>query len=389
MPISKEDYRKMVDILKKRCPGCGAYFQEENPEEAGYLPPGKTPDGKVLCRRCFQMRHYGVMKKASIKDRAIKSDILSQIKRCSAVLMVVDISQFEISSEALNWAVDMDKPVFVVVNKCDVLKRWMTTSQISKWVSERLHLDPNRIISLSANDRRAVANLRHRIEDTFSPGETVLLLGTTNVGKSTLLSGLSCSDVPTISTLPGTTLGIIEGTSKNGNITYIDAPGLKESNPWLPRMCPKCLTALIPHRSFSSCSATIKPGQVIALGGLGWLRVDGCGDRGWIKVETFVPEKVTVHTTNVEKFKALCEPFRGDLMSPPCESCWSSLQGPNYLEHSVTLHVNQDLVIPGCGWITVRSGNFLGSISLPQGVDPVVRPCLVPSEAIRKTGRSR
>lgn len=373
----------MVDAIN-RCPGCGAEFQTDNPDGGGYIPSNKTPDGKLVCRRCFQMRHYGVFKKASIKDKVIKEDILGQIKRCSAVFLVVDIGQFEISCEALNWAVEMDKPVFVLVNKCDVLKKWVTPDQISRWVSDRLKLDPKRIIPISAKDRRAMADLRHRIEDTFSPGEAILLLGTTNVGKSTLLSGLICSDTPTVSRLPGTTLGIVEGKGKSGRVLYVDAPGLKESNPWLSRMCPECLVALIPQKGFSNFVFTLKTGQVIALGGLGWLRLDSCGDRGWVKVEVFVPETVTVHATNSDKFKSLCDPFREDIMYPPCPSCWSSLDGPSYTSHPVSIHVNQDLVIPGCGWIALRSGNFSGTLSLPEGVDPVVRPSLIPSEAVRK-----
>lgn len=379
----------MVDFSNSRCPGCGALFQKDNTEEAGYIPSDKVPDGKLLCRRCFQMRHYGVLKKASIKDKDIKGNILNQIKRCSAIFLVVDITQFEISSEALNWAVDMDKPVFVIVNKCDVLKRWMTPAQITRWVSDRLHLNPNRIISLSAKDRRAVAGLRHRIEDTFSSGESVLILGTTNVGKSTLLSVLTSNDIPTVSRLPGTTLGIIEGRGRNKNIIYVDAPGLKESNPWLAKMCPACLSSLIPQKTLQNSPATLKPGQTIALGGLGWFDIQDCGERGWVKVESFTPEEVTIHTTNTERFKELCEPFREDLMSPPCPSCWSSLWETTYVEHPLTLHVNQDLVIPGCGWIAVRSGYMSGIISLPEGVTPVVRPCLVPSEAVRKNGRAQ
>ena len=373
-----------MDVSKKYCPGCGAEFQMDNLDEEGYIPPGKIPDGKLICRRCFQMRHYGVLKKASIKDRGIKEDILNRIKGCSAILVIIDIGQFEISCEALNWAVEMDRPIFVIVNKCDVLKKWVTTAQISSWVSDRLKLDPNRIIAISALDRKAMADLRHRIEDTFSSGEAVLLLGTTNVGKSTLLSGLICSDMPTVSRLPGTTLGIIEGKGRDGRITYIDAPGLKESNPWLSKMCPECLVSLIPQKGFKNFVATLKQGQVLALGGLGWLKLDDCGDRGWIKVEVFAPENVAIHTTNSEKFQSLCDPFRDDILSPPCPSCWSSLNGPSYISHSLSLHVNQDLVIPGCGWIALRSGNLSGELSLPQGVEPVIRPSLIPSEAVRK-----
>ena len=45
---------------KRRCPGCGAVFQSVDENLPGYLVPGKNPDEGVLCKRCFQMKHYGV-----------------------------------------------------------------------------------------------------------------------------------------------------------------------------------------------------------------------------------------------------------------------------------------------------------------------------------------
>ena len=57
---------------KRRCPGCGAVFQSVDENLPGYLVPGKNPDEGVLCKRCFQMKHYGVYRKALLADAGFK-----------------------------------------------------------------------------------------------------------------------------------------------------------------------------------------------------------------------------------------------------------------------------------------------------------------------------
>lgn len=369
---------------KDRCPGCGVFFQRETPGAAGYLPEGKIPDGKTLCQRCFRMRHYGVLKKASVRDRAIKKDILEQLSDCAALFLVTDICQFEVSSSALEWAKNLNKPVFLIVNKWDMVKNWISQKDMVKWVSLRLSMEEKQIIPMAAKDRQMTSGLRSKIEDTFRQGEKILLMGTTNVGKSTLLSALACSDTPVTSRLPGTTMGIISMAGKNGKLLYVDAPGLGESNPWLSRLCPACLASLIPKKQIKNTFGTMKPGHVMALGAFGWIETDDCGERGWIKTEAFCSDEINVHQTNSEKMSRLIHPYRADIFSFPCLGCWNSLKEPGYSAQPVSLCVNQDLVIPGCGWIALRSGHFSGRVFLPEGVSPVVRPSLIPSQAVRR-----
>lgn len=379
----------MKDAEGNRCPGCGALFQRDEPDAAGYIPDGKIPDGKIVCRRCFQMKHYGILKKAKIKDGSIKKDISDEVSGCSAIFLILDICQFEISSSAIEWVSDLDRPVFVIVNKCDILSKWIGYDDITNWVSERLSIPSNRVFPVSAFNRKAVKDLRDRIENGFPQGSKVILLGTTNVGKSTLLTGLTGDDSPTISRLPGTTLGIARIKSRYGNITYVDVPGLKEVNPWLGRLCPTCLAGLIPQKKLQNYSSVLKPSQALSFGGLGWFVLDEAGDRGWLKIEAFGSDELKFHRTGEERLKELMTTYRDDLLAPPCPSCWSSLKGPEYIAHTEKLHVGIDIVIPGCGWFSVRSGYGSGRIYLPEGVEPIVRPSLIPSENKRAKGSRR
>lgn len=333
------------------------------------------------------MKHYGIYRKASIKDRAIKEDIQAQLSACTAIFLVLDITQFEISSSAIDWVADLKKPIFLIVNKCDMLKPWILPKDIRRWVSERLFIKIDFIFPVSAKSHRDMTALRKKIEDTFSPSEKVLLLGTTNVGKSTILSSLTRSDTPTISRLPGTTLGIAE--MKGEHVSYVDVPGLKEANPWLGSLCPDCLVSLIPKKEIKNYSCVMKTGQAIMMGGMGWLVIEDAGERGWVRLEAFAPDGFNIHRTSFKRIEDLTEKHMGEILTPPCPSCWASLGGPHYERHEVAMHVNQELVIPGCGWISLRSGSFSGAVYLPQNVFPVVRPCIIPSESIRKNKGSK
>ena len=99
---------------KKRCPGCGAVFQTADENLPGFLAPGKEPKEGVLCKRCFQMKHYGVFRKALISDPNIQKELRRQADSCAALFLVLDVTRPEISMSDLDWAEELNKPVFLV-----------------------------------------------------------------------------------------------------------------------------------------------------------------------------------------------------------------------------------------------------------------------------------
>lgn len=48
-----------AEIRVRRCYGCGAILQSNDPNEAGYIPKEKfDSDDQNLCERCYKLRHY-------------------------------------------------------------------------------------------------------------------------------------------------------------------------------------------------------------------------------------------------------------------------------------------------------------------------------------------
>ena len=44
--------------MTKKCLGCGALFQMEDPKKAGFIEK-ENFDKAVICKRCFRIKNYG------------------------------------------------------------------------------------------------------------------------------------------------------------------------------------------------------------------------------------------------------------------------------------------------------------------------------------------
>ena len=371
---------------KKRCPGCGAVFQTADENLPGYLVPGKEPGEGVLCKRCFQMKHYGVYKKALLSDPNIQKAIARQAADCAALFLVLDVTRPEVSMSDLDWAETLRKPVFLVANKADLLDPWITRKEALTWLANRCGVPAEQIFLLSAHNRRDMADLRARIEDSFDANDRVLFAGAANVGKSTILGSLLKNDLPTVSRLPGTTVGMTEYRMTDGPV-LVDAPGLKGEDPFVPVLCPDCLAALSPRKCFQSALEVFKPGQTVFFGGLAQVTVTDAGERGWVRLGVYAPDSVTLHKTREDRIEALIAEHSGELLAPPCEKCAGKLAALNWKEQSFRLHAEEDLVIPGIGWAALYSGACTVTLRTPDFVSGLVRPWLIPSPARRRPGK--
>ena len=371
---------------KKRCPGCGAVFQNEHEDWPGYLPPNKTPEEGVLCKRCFQMKHYAVYRKAPINDPGIQKSIRKSASDVTALFLVLDVSRPEISLPDLDWAEGFRKPIFLIANKADLLEPWIDRKSIHRWISELTGVRGEQILLVSAQSRRDMTDLRHRLEESFDPADRLLFVGAANVGKSSILTGLLKKDLPTVSRLPGTTVGLTEYQMEYGPV-LVDAPGLKGEDPFLPVLCPDCLAALSPKKEFQSSTEVLRVGQTIAFGGMAQITVTDAGERGWVRFGIFAPDSVVCHRTREERIEDLLAKHSGELLTPPCAKCASRLAALEWREESFQVHPEEDIAVPGIGWLALYSGACTVTLRAPDFITGCVRPWLIPSPARRPAGK--
>ncbi len=369
------------------CPGCGASFQRQRPLDPGYLPEGKEPAPGLLCQRCFQMVHYGKFRKAPISDPEIYRQVGQASAQVAAVFLVIDLTRSEGSYADFDELKNLQRPLFVVANKADLVEPWENRHRLHRWISERTGLPASQILVVSSRNSRDMADLRRNIQETFTPEEKLLFLGSANVGKSTLLRGLLKSDLPTASRLPGTTVGLVEHPMDQGPV-LIDAPGLRNGDLWLPLLCPQCLTALSPKKELTETVVTLKVGQVLTFGGLAQVETVQAGDRGWIGLAAFGPDEVTIHRTHGQGLDQFLERHCGGMLTPPCRGCVETLASVSRREEVFQVHCGDDLVIPGLGWVAIYSGYGRLLLKTPEFLQGIVRPWLISSPK-QRTGKRR
>ncbi|XP_064415487.1 nitric oxide-associated protein 1 isoform X2 [Latimeria chalumnae] len=227
-----------VVMSDDRCSGCGAVMHCIDPSLAGYLPSEKYKSlleaeslNKAICQRCFLFIHH--QKALDIKvSKEEYRNIVSKIRDKDAlVLLMVDL--LELPNSIISDILDLvgeNKNILVLGNKIDLipgdsknyLKR-IKKQLFDYCVNAGIYRGDNikDIHFISAKTGYGVETLISKLQRSWKYKGDVYLVGTTNVGKSTLFNMLLESDYckskaseviqrATISPWPGTTLNLLK-----------------------------------------------------------------------------------------------------------------------------------------------------------------------------------
>ena len=198
----------------KRCSGCGAILQSDDPKALGYVPDLD----KKICLRCFKMQNYG-----EVKVIELNSDNATIIKKINGqkklVFFLIDF--LNITNEVINTYRKINSPKVLVVNKIDMLPKSFKFLKIRSYL-ENYYGVKERIIFISGKMKESTKKILKIMEEE-GVNES-LLGGYTNSGKSTLINSLTNKNLTT-SYLPNTTLDFLP-ISVLGKYTLYDTPGL-------------------------------------------------------------------------------------------------------------------------------------------------------------------
>ena len=90
-----------AEIRVKRCYGCGAILQDQDPNEIGYVPTEKfQSEDETLCERCYKLRHYSSFKKTAGLNIDFVT-ILDHAKEENALAIYV-VNAFSIQASVLS-----------------------------------------------------------------------------------------------------------------------------------------------------------------------------------------------------------------------------------------------------------------------------------------------
>lgn len=350
-------------------------MQFEDPRKPGYIPQEvyerRIQEGKeVLCQRCFRMKHYGKLEWIDF-DWDFKKELKSYLGGFDVVLWVIDVFDFEGTYREDIAELLRGKRVIYAVNKLDLLPKAVKVAELKEWLKERMRVDdPDDIRVVSAVKGFGINSL---VKHVASLTDKILVIGVTNVGKSSLLNRI-CTHENTVSPFPGTTLGIMKRKAKDADVHFYDTPGIMTRDRVLDLLDPECQKVVLPQKELSR--KTFKPdnGRVIFMGGLCRFDISFEGEKRPIFL-LFASEGVVFHETNKTKAEELMRERLGDLLVPPCKK--ARYEDFKWKKERFVLKEGEELVVAGLGWMSVRRGPFTVEVTVPESVKLVVRKALV------------
>lgn len=366
------------------CIGCGAKLQSENENMAGYVPTSvlkkdSTEIEDIYCRRCFRLRHYNEVADIELTD----DDFLTMLNEISSkdALVVNLVDVFDLNGTMISGMQRFagDNPLIIVGNKVDLLPNVISHGKIRQWLTEQVHsigLRPKQVGLVSALRSDSVKELMKMINKERK-GRDVYIVGTTNVGKSTLINQIiniatESDDLITTSYFPGTTLGIIEIPLEDGS-HLIDTPGIIQRTNLTHYLKGRELKTIIPRREVKPSVYQIEEEQTIFIDGLA--RFDYLEGEGKKSFVFYVSNDLQLHRTKLENADELYERQLGKLLNPPNE--YSANDFPKLREHQFTINEPKDLVVSGLGWFAIHEVPAKVSMWAPEGVDVYVRKPMI------------
>lgn len=367
--------------MKKKCIGCGIDIQTHDDKAPGYLPEKVYIEkGDPVCKRCFRIKNYGSYVPVDIKDEDYKNEVRKTLKKMDAVLFVVDIIDFEGSFDKEVLDLIRDKKIIIAVNKIDLIPDKKHPSEVANWIKERADKERLNVLDyavLSVKQNYGVNGVIRKLKYFFKNGGDIAVVGTTNVGKSSLINGLFAGkNFVTVSKYPGTTLKTIKNKIPGTELTIYDTPGIIPRGRISDMVCEECNLKLVPSNEISRKTFKMKKDRVLFLGGLVMLKVLTDDELKPI-FSVFAAKDVNFHETNEDRVEMLMGEHVGEILVPPCGECKDEYLALEKKTEVWEVEDGEELVFKGLGWISVKRGPLKVEVTLPKQAVIVKRAAFI------------
>ena len=374
-------------MISKKCTGCGMELQFEDEKKEGYVPEEKfITEGDLLCQRCFKIKNYGKNSVNNFKSEDYSKEVLNSVKKSDIILPIFDIIDFEgsFTEEILDYLRDYRS--IVLVNKTDLLPGFVHPTEIADWIKDRLaeeDIVPENIAFISAKSKYGINGVIRKIKSIF-PDKKVkaVVLGVSNVGKSSVINLLLGKNKITTSKYSGTTLKSINNKIPDTDITITDTPGLIPKEKRLSDMLSvETGLKLVPSGEISRKTFKLEEGQVFMFDAFCRFKVKENKSKNDIAEEkkykpifsVYSSKNVKFHVTKEERVEELLEGAFFDVLKGEEKKKYFENE---FVTFKTTVKENEDLVISGLGWINVKRGPLAIELTVPKGVKVIVRPSI-------------
>ncbi|MDK2946828.1 MAG: ribosome assembly GTPase [Geotoga sp.] len=349
-----------------KCRGCGVELQTVDPEKPGYIPEHVLEtDDEPLCQRCYRIEHYGKLT-VPVEEELFLHKIEDIAKDFRKILYVIDITDFDgtYRNEIMEYL--KEKEVFYAITKFDLMPRSLSSVEAQEWLKERLNTDSSHIFLTSIRNGFGLRKLEKFLT---SLNEDILVIGVTNVGKSSLISKFTETS-QTISPFPGTTLGILKRKIKDSKYYIVDTPGILTNDRVIDLLTPECQAKILNTNELTRKTYKISNDRAILIGA--YCKIEIEYDSEFLPIfQIFAPKNVKFHETKKEKADNLMIQRAGDLLIPPCKK--TEMKNIEWKEEEYDIDEENELVIFGLAFINVKRGPFKIRVKVPKNVKVVVR----------------
>ncbi|PNR97657.1 hypothetical protein C8D75_0450 [Petrotoga olearia] len=360
-----------------KCEGCGVEIQTENPKKPGYIPESVLKEKvenneSVVCQRCFKLKHYNYLLPVTINSN-FSHEIDTILKDFKTVLWVVDVIDFDGTFRKEIAEKLKRKNIFLIVNKIDLLPKRTPYENLKKWLLLRikemgLNIQDDHVRMVSVKTGMGIEKTKKLLLQTEK--EKVLVVGVTNVGKSSFLNRLAGGEI-TVSAYSGTTLKVLKAKLPNTNLQLFDTPGIFTQD----RLCDffdiYTQVKMIPSKKIRNKTFTVKEKNVLFISGLFWLKVLKNGVNNLPPIITvFLPEEISAHRAKEERINDLLHNRK--VLFPPYDENFDFNQ-IEFEREIVQIDKGNDIALPGAGWLSVKRGPLIVEISKPKEFRYVVR----------------
>lgn len=371
--------------MKIICKGCGINIQSEDKNKEGYVPSSKLIEtNNIYCMRCFRLQHYGE-NISEVKDKSIyANEVNKAIKNADLIIPIFDIIDFEssFSYDILDYLKDYRS--MVVINKIDLLPKHVHPSKIANWVKDRL-LEEDIVVDdiafVSAKSKYGINGILKKIRLLAKKvlkknNIKVVIMGISNVGKSSILNLLINEDKATVSKYSGTTIKNINNKIRYEDITIsiIDTPGLIPDGRITELLEADTAIKLTPNSEILMKSYRLNKEQYFMFSNLCYFKLieakNYSGNEIIPIINVFTSKNIELHQTNSTKYQELLFSNFFKLMNDKEAKKYNSME---FTKKVIELNEENDIVIKGMGWFNIKKGNMLIEIISPKDVDVLTR----------------
>ncbi|KPG87865.1 ribosome biogenesis GTPase YqeH [Staphylococcus hominis] len=366
----------MDETLK--CIGCGAPLQSEDKNAPGYVPEHNLFRDDVICQRCFRLKNYNEIQDVGMDSEDFLNLLNGLSDRQGIIVNVVDVFDFEGSFINALKRIVGNKKIILAANKLDLLPRQINQRRVKEWLkrtARKYGLEAEEVVLISAHKGWGIDALLESI-NRFRNHQDVYIVGTTNVGKSTLINKLieqsvGEKDVVTTSRFPGTTLDMIDIPLDEKTFMY-DTPGIIQAHQMTHYVTEKELKVIIPKNEIKQRVFQLNEGQTLFFGGLARIDYVSGGKRPLV---CYFSNDLNIHRTKTEKANDLWRKQIGHLLSPPSNPEKFNISDMKAVRLE-TGKEKRDIMISGLGFITIEAGAKV-IVRVPQSVDVVLRQSIM------------